>query len=178
MTYEFYLLLLPLRNQVYRQAFDPPSDRIHRRCLIVENITSRWSIEGGKRFLEPVVQLAWVECLNHMMHISFRTACLTSKIGRKIWNHITLQHFLSSESFQANVENFYKGKFQLFCSTHLKKSSLQNNWPFRMKHFSFSCAWHSLHCKHFACHVRSDTLSINRSNINSWQPPHLGIVAE
>lgn len=62
-------------------------------------------------------------------------------------------------------------------ATHLKKSSLQNNWPFRIKHFSLSWAWQSLHCRHFACHVRSDTLRMNRSKMNSWQPPHLGIVA-
>jgi hypothetical protein len=65
----------------------------------------------------------------------------------------------------------------LSAGTYLKKSSLQNNWPFLIKHFSFNWVWHSLHCKHFACQVRSDTLSINRSTMNSWQPPHFGIVA-
>lgn len=61
--------------------------------------------------------------------------------------------------------------------TYLKKSSLQNSEPFRAKHFSFNCTWHSLHCKHFACHVRSNTFNINRSKMSSWHPPHLGIVA-
>lgn len=64
-----------------------------------------------------------------------------------------------------------------FDATYLKKSSLQNIDPFRAKHFSFSWTWHSLHCKHFACHVPSNTFSINRSKMSSWHPPHLGIVA-
>lgn len=63
-------------------------------------------------------------------------------------------------------------------NTYLKKSSLQNNWPFRAKHFSLSWMWQSLHWRHLACHVRSDTLRINRSRISSWQPPHFGMVAE
>lgn len=61
--------------------------------------------------------------------------------------------------------------------TYLKKSSLQNNKPFRAKHFSFNWTWHSLHCRHFACHVRSSTFNMKRSKISSWHPPHFGIVA-
>lgn len=68
-------------------------------------------------------------------------------------------------------------KCVVFLDTHLKKSSLQNSDPFRAKHFSFNWTWHSLHCKHFACHVRSSTFNINRSKMSSWHPPHLGIVA-
>jgi hypothetical protein len=62
-------------------------------------------------------------------------------------------------------------------NTHLKKSSLQKTWPFRAKHLSLSCPLHSLHLRHFACHVRSSTFRMKRSRISSWQPPHFGMLA-
>lgn len=61
--------------------------------------------------------------------------------------------------------------------TYLKKSSLHNSWPFLMKHRSLSGTRHSVQCRHLACHVRSDTLRMNRSRISSWQPPHFGMEA-
>lgn len=77
----------------------------------------------------------------------------------------------------------YKKYYVIFCGpkswsdTYLKKSSLQNNWPFLAKHLSVSCTLQSLHCRHLACHVLSATFSINLSKISSWHPPHFGIVA-
>lgn len=61
--------------------------------------------------------------------------------------------------------------------TYLKKSSLHRSCPFLIKHRSLRGTWHSVQCRHFACHVRSETLSIKRSKIISWQPPHFGIEA-
>lgn len=93
--HDAYLSLSPLHNPACKLAFDLPSNRIRRRCLIVGNTASTRSIEGDKHSLGHVGPLALVECLNHMMHILYRSACLTSKSGRKSWNPMTLQHFLS-----------------------------------------------------------------------------------
>lgn len=66
----------------------------------------------------------------------------------------------------------------LYLFPYLKKSSLQKTCPFLAKHLSVSALPQSLQLRHLACHVRSSTFRINLSRISSWQPPHLGIVAE
>jgi len=60
---------------------------------------------------------------------------------------------------------------------YLKKSSLQNTWPFLRKHLSARMASQSTHLRHRECHVRSTTFNMNRSSIIPSQPAHLGIVA-
>lgn len=57
--------------------------------------------------------------------------------------------------------------FSFTLDTYLKKSSLQNSWPFLIKHRSLRGTLHSVQCRHLACHVLSETLSIKRSKIIS-----------
>lgn len=54
------------------------------------------SIGGDIRCPVPDEQLVWVEFLNHMMHILYHNACLTSKIGieKENWNHNDSSIFL------------------------------------------------------------------------------------
>jgi len=60
---------------------------------------------------------------------------------------------------------------------YLKKSSLQNTWPFLAKHLSVNLAPQSRHVRHLACQHLSRTLRTYLSKITSWHPPHFGIVA-
>lgn len=147
-------------------------------------MNSPYSLYSNSKFSSFVADISFKFFFMHLIKVF---TIFPTKFCQISFN-FQMSFFLNSNFLHFSIyffHNFHFHMFQVstllsssnFLSTHLKKSSLQNNWPFRIKHFSLSCAWQSLHCRHFACHVRSDTLRMNRSNINSWQPPHFGIVA-
>lgn len=176
-----HLLLWPPHNLSYKRAYDLPLNRIHRLCWVVVNRVNKQSIAGDRRYLVPFGRLELVGCQDHKMNTLCRIACMTSRMGmRKTepkWFFNIFNTNINSIQFKFSTCLWFTFKFKFLWCTYLKKSSLQNNWPFRMKHFSLSCAWQSLHWRHFACHVWSETFKMNRSNIYSWHPPHFGIEA-
>lgn len=112
-------------------------------------------------------------------HITSGTLCTVTSVRPEHWQVRHGRRFFIKPIWPTKASNVHPLPttlaFEKF--TYLKKSSLQKSWPFRAKHLSFSWPWHSLHCRHLACHVLSSTLRMKRSRISSWQPPHFGIVA-
>jgi hypothetical protein len=159
---------LPLHSPFYKLISYRPSGKTHRPCWVGANTWNMQSTVSGTHCPGPDRRPGWAVYLNRMPNILCRTVCKTRKIREKSF-------YKSPGKFLGGYVLWDGGRAR--GDTYLKKSSLQNNWPFREKHFSFSWELHSLHCKHLACHVRSATLRMKRSSISSWQPPHLGIVA-